>query len=737
MERMKELINILNNASRSYYQKNESLVSDFEYDKLYDELMKIEKDTGVILANSPTQNVGYTVLSNLTKVKHDEKILSLDKTKEPEKLKSWLENQEGVLSWKLDGLTIVLKYNNGELVQAITRGNGEVGEDITHNAKVFKNIPLKISYKDELIVRGEGIISYSDFERINEELDENESYKNPRNLCSGTVRQLNSEITSKRNVMFYAFTVFKAFGVDFDDKKSNQLLWLKTLGFDVVYNKIVNSDNIIDSVYEFENKIPENDFASDGLVLTYNSISYSSSLGTTAKFPKDSIAFKWKDETAETILREIEWNTSRTGLINPIAVFDSVELEGTTVNRASVHNVSILEDLKLGIGDTIKVYKANMIIPQIAENITKSGNCEIPKNCPVCNGETEIRSIRDGKALYCTNPNCSAQRIRSLSHFVSRDAMNIEGLSEETIKKFVEKGFISDYTDIYSLYKYADDIKNMEGFGEKSYNNLIESIEKSKNTELPNFIYALGINHVGLSNAKLLAKNKEFIENYKKILNNFSESCEKLNFDEISKSFEITRNNISNSLENLQNNIPNQIEIFRNNISSSLENLQKNMPKQLEIKQNDISNNLEVLQKNLSESLMNMSESLMQINGFGKKITHSIISYLEDFKNIQLLNKMDNIINISPVEISEETENSNINGKTFVITGDLNNFTNRKELQNKIESLGGKVTGSVTKKTNYLINNDILSESSKNKKAKELGIPIITEEDFIKEFLNQ
>lgn len=650
MERMKELINILNNASRSYYQKNESLMSDFEYDKLYDELMKLEKDTGVILANSPTQNVGYTVLSNLTKVKHDEKILSLDKTKEPEKLKSWLENQEGVLSWKLDGLTIVLKYNNGELVQAITRGNGEVGEDITHNAKVFKNIPLKISYKDELIIRGEGIISYSDFERINEELDENESYKNPRNLCSGTVRQLNSEITSKRNVMFYAFTVFKAFGVDFDDKKSNQLLWLKTLGFDVVYNKIVNSDNIIDSVYEFENKIPENDFASDGLVLTYNSISYSSSLGTTAKFPKDSIAFKWKDETAETILREIEWNTSRTGLINPIAVFDSVELEGTTVNRASVHNVSILEDLKLGIGDTIKVYKANMIIPQIAENITKSGNCEIPKNCPVCNGETEIRSIRDGKALYCTNPNCSAQRIRSLSHFVSRDAMNIEGLSEETIKKFVEKGFISDYTDIYSLYKYADDIKNMEGFGEKSYNNLIESIEKSKNTELPNFIYALGINHVGLSNAKLLCKN--------------------INYD-INKIFEVSQ------------------------------------------------------------------DELINIDGFGDIIAHSIVSYFADNKNRELLNKILKIVSFNTVEISEETENSNINGKTFVITGDLNNFTNRKELQNKIESLGGKVTGSVTKKTNYLINNDILSESSKNKKAKELGIPIITEEDFIKEFLNQ
>lgn len=649
MERMKELINILNKASYEYYQNNSSKLSDFEYDKLYDELVNLEKNTGIVLANSPTQNVGYTVLSNLTKIKHDEKILSLDKTKEPEKLKSWLENKEGMLSWKLDGLTIVLKYNNGELVQAITRGNGEVGEDITHNAKVFKNIPLKISYKDELVVRGEGIISFSDFKRINEELDEDESYKNPRNLCSGTVRQLNSEICAKRNVMFYGFTVFKSNGVDFGDKKSNQLLWLKSLGFDTVYNKIVNADNIIESIYEFENKIPENDFATDGLVLTYDSISYSSSLGTTAKFPKDSIAFKWKDETAETVLRNIEWNTSRTGLINPVAVFDSVELEGTTVNRASVHNVSILEDLKLGIGDTIKVYKANMIIPQIAENITKSSNYEIPTNCPVCGGETEVRTIRDGKALYCTNPNCSAQIIRSLSHFVSRDAMNIEGFSEETIKKFVEKGFISDYTDIYSIEKFAEDIKNMDGFGEKSYNNLIKSIGNSKKPELPNFIYALGINHVGLSNAKLLCKN--------------------INYD-INKLFTISQ------------------------------------------------------------------EELVEIDGFGDVIAHSICSYFSDSKNKELIDKILNIISFAEVYVSSELENINVKEKTFVITGDLNEFKNRKELQGKIEALGGKVTGSVTKKTDYLINNDILSESSKNKKAKELGIPIITEEQFIKEFLN-
>ncbi|MBO8433829.1 MAG: NAD-dependent DNA ligase LigA, partial [Tyzzerella sp.] len=347
-------------------------------------------------------------------------------------------------------------------------------------------------------------------------------------------------------------------------------------------------------------------------------------------------------------LREIKWNTSRTGLINPVAVFDPVELEGTTVNRASVHNISILEELQLGIGDTIKVYKANMIIPQIAENITKSNNYEIPKECPVCKGETEVRVIRDGKALYCTNPNCSAQKIRSLSHFVSRDAMNIDGFSEETIKKFVSKGFISNYTDIYEIDRFADEIKSMEGFGEKSYNNLINSIENSKNVDLPNFICALGINHVGLSNAKLLCKNIDY---------------------DINKLFGITQ------------------------------------------------------------------DELIQIDGFGEIIAHSIVSYFSDEKNRELINKILNIIKFNEIELSVSDNNDKIRDNTFVITGDLNQFKNRKELQNKIELLGGKVTGSVTKKTNYLINNDILSESSKNKKAKELGIPIITEEQFIKEFL--
>ena len=510
MKRMKELIVLLNKAAYAYYQQDKEIMSDHEYDILYDELLQLEKQTNTVLANSPTQKVGYTVMSNLTKIRHDVPILSLDKTKEIDKLKSFLGEQKGILSWKLDGLTIVLTYQNGELVQAVTRGNGTIGEDVTHNAKVFQNVPLKISYTGELVIRGEGIITFSEFKKINESLEEGESYKNPRNLCSGSVRQLNSEIAAKRNILFYAFTLAKADNIDFNDSKLSQMDWLKKIGFTVVEHNEVTADTIENAVLNFQKNVVQNDFASDGLVLTYDSISYSDSLGTTSKFPKDSIAFKWADEIAETTLLNVIWNTSRTGLMNPIAVFEPVELEGSTVSRASVHNVSILEELQLGIGDKIKVYKANMIIPQIAENLTKKNNIEIPKQCFVCGGETEIRTLKDGKALYCTNPNCQAQQIRSLSHFVSRDAMNIEGLSEETLKKFVEKEFVKNYTDIFNLEQYQNDIENMEGFGKRSYQKLINSIQKAKEVPLAHFIYALGINHVGLSNAKLLCKNFKY-----------------------------------------------------------------------------------------------------------------------------------------------------------------------------------------------------------------------------------
>lgn len=649
MDHMKALVEKLNEAAKAYYQEDREILSNQEYDALYDELVALEEKTGMILANSPTQKVGYTVLSNLTKVRHESPILSLDKTKETAKLASFLADKEGILSWKLDGLTIVLKYKNGTLEQAITRGNGEVGEDITHNAKVFSNLPVSIPFKGELVLRGEGVIPYSAFYRINEELGEDEQYKNPRNLCSGTVRQLNSEIAAKRNVKFIAFTLVSAEGEEISDSKSVNMDWLASLGFDVVEHVMVTAETVANEVENFRNKIEENDIASDGLVLTFDSISYSQSLGRTAKFPKDSIAFKWADEMAETTLREIEWNTSRTGLMNPVAIFDPVELEGSTVSRASVHNVSILKELKLSIGDKIKVYKANMIIPQIAENLTgEVSTAEIPKNCFVCGGETEVRKLRDGEALYCTNPNCSAQRIQALSHFVSRDAMNMEGLSEETLKKFLEKGFVANYPDIFRLEQHKEEITQMDGFGEKSYNNLIASIEKAKNVELPNFIYALGINHVGLRNAKLLCANFEF------------------------------------DLEKI---------------------------------------------KQATE------EELVQVEGFGGIIAHSICAYFKEEEHLKLLEDALQYVSILLPEQAAEGEESPLNGLTFVVTGDLEHFANRKELQALIEKGGGKVTGSVTKKTNFLINNDIHSVSSKNKKAAELGIPILSENDFMERFL--
>lgn len=643
MERIKELINILNKASKAYYQEDRTIMSDFEYDKLYDELVSLENETGIILANSPTQNVGHQVLSSLTKVRHESRMLSLDKTKEVERLKSFVGDNKAILSYKMDGLTVVLTYKNGELSSAVTRGNGEIGEDITHNAKFFKNIPLKVSIKGELVIRGEAVISFEDFNRINQNTDIEEKYKNPRNLCSGTVRQLNSEISAKRNVNCIVFSLVKAEGVELSDSKWENMDWLDSIGFETVKRKVVNQNNIADAVKEFEDNIPDNPYATDGLVLTFDSISYSQSLGTTAKFPRDSIAFKWADELAQTKLLDIEWSTSRTGLINPIAVFEPVELEGTTVERASLHNLSIVEDLALGIGDSITVYKANMIIPQVAENLTKSNTFIVPENCPVCGEETEIVMMKEGKALKCPNPNCKAQRVLSLEHFVSRDAMNIEGFSQATIEKFLEKGFIDNYTDIYRLQNYKDDIIALDGFGNKSYNNLISAIDKSKNVNMANFIYALGINNVGLSNSKLLCKYYNY---------------------------------------------------------------------------------------NLADIMNATAEELLNIDGFGNVIAKSVEKYFSHQPNIDLIN---NALEYIKFEVVEDSGTEKIfQNMVFVITGDLTHYKNRKELQNEIESLGGKVTSSVSNKTDYLINNDVNSSSSKNKKAQSLNIPIISEDDYIK-----
>ncbi|MDA3730233.1 NAD-dependent DNA ligase LigA [Niameybacter massiliensis] len=641
MKRMQELVELLKKAAYAYEQENRELMSNFEYDKLYDELLKLEEETGTVLAGSVTQKVGYEVASNLKKVTHPSRMLSLDKTKEIEKLKSFLGNQLGMLSWKLDGLTIVCTYEEGKLIQAVTRGNGEIGEDVTNNARTFLNLPLTISYKERLVIRGEAVITYSDFERINEKLEGDDKYKNPRNLCSGSVRQLNSEITAKRNVRLYVFAVVE--GDETCNSKMEKMEWLKGLGFEIVEYKAVTQENIEEAVAYFGDEVKKRDFASDGLVLVYDDIAYSKSLGTTAKFPKDGIAFKWQDEISETQIIAIEWNTSRTGLINPVAIFEPVELEGTTVERASLHNLSIVEDLKIGIGDQVTVFKANMIIPQIAENLTQSGPIEPPHECHVCGAETVIKQDKTAKTVYCPNGNCPAQRQQAFVHYASRDAMNIEGLSEATVEKFLAKGFLVDFASLYHLSDYEEEIKAMEGFGQKSYDKLISAIERTREVNLHQFIYALGILQVGPMNAKLICKHFE----------------------------------------------------------NDLEAIQKATP-----------------------------EELVTIEGVGPVIAREMHDYFQLPINVEMLERLTKEIKFKQVE-KVETSALTLEGKTFVITGDVNHFANRKALSNKIEELGGKVTGSVSKKTDYLINNDNTSASSKNKKAKELEIPILTEEDFL------
>ena len=642
-QRMQELVELLNRASKAYYQDATEIMSNFEYDKLYDELISLEQELGIVMSNSPTANVGYEVLSELPKERHEKPMLSLDKTKEVSRLKEFLGEQKAFLSWKLDGLTIVLTYQNGELKKAVTRGNGEVGEVITNNAKTFKNLPLRIAYQGELILRGEAVIGYQDFEKINAEIEDVDAkYKNPRNLCSGSVRQLNNEITAKRNVQFFAFSLVKAEDVDFQNSRIYQMEWLKEQGFEVVEGYEVTTDTIEEKVQYFAKKIEHNDFPSDGLVLVYDDIAYGQSLGRTSKFPRDSFAFKWADEIRETTLLEIEWSPSRTGLINPVAIFEPVELEGTTVSRASVHNISIMEELELGIGDKIEVYKANMIIPQIASNLTRSGVKDIPTECPVCHGRTEIRQVSDAKALYCTNEACGAKHLKSFALFVSRDALNIDGLSEATLEKFIAKGFINVYSDIFHLNRYEEEIKKMEGFGEKSYINLQKSVEKARVTTLPRLIYGLGIANIGLANAKVI--------------------CKEFHYD-IEKMIGLTE------------------------------------------------------------------EDLSSVSGIGPVIAKAYVEYFAKEEHVEEFQRLLKELTIPQEEVNVEEQI--FENMTFVITGSVEHFSNRNEVKEVIESKGGKVTGSVTAKTNYLINNDVNSTSSKNKKAKELGIPIITEEEFL------
>lgn len=646
MERIKYLVDTLNKAAKAYYAEDREIMSNREYDALYDELQSLEQETGIVLTNSPTVSVGYEAVDELPKERHESPMLSLGKTKSREELRDWLQGKAAILSWKLDGLTIVLTYRDGKLAKAVTRGNGETGEVVTNNARTFKNIPLSIPFTGELVLRGEAVITYSDFEKVNAEItDEKSKYKNPRNLCSGSVRQLNNEITAKRNVRFYAFSLVSAGETDFHNSREEQFRFLEKQGFEVVEHYLVTEADILDRIDFFEKKIQNFDIPSDGLVLTYEDIAYGQSLGRTAKFPRHSIAFKWADELRETTLEEIEWSASRTGLINPVAIFEPVELEGTTVSRASVHNISILRSLKLGIGDKITVYKANMIIPQIAENLTCSDNVEIPAVCPVCGGATEIRQVNEVQSLYCTNEKCAAKRIKSFTLFVSRDAMNIDGLSEATLEKLIDMGFIHEYADLYHLDRYQDRIVELEGFGEKSYQNLIASIEASRKTILSRVIYGLGIANIGVANAKMLCRH-------------FSYDLERMRSAGV--------------------------------------------------------------------------ETLSAIEGIGDVIASAFVDYMKDADNQQ---KIDHLMPELTLEVPVVEEGSQtMQGLNFVITGSLNHFGNRSDLKELIEDRGGKVTGSVTGKTTALINNDVTSTSSKNKKAKELGVPILSEEDFLTEY---
>lgn len=645
IERIKELVDILNKASKAYYAEDVEIMSNFEYDKLYDELVQLEAETGMILANSPTQNVGYEVVSELPKEKHPAKMLSLDKTKEVDALVSWLGDKVGLLSWKMDGLTVVLTYENGELTKAVTRGNGEIGEVITANAKTFVNIPRSISYKGKLTIRGEAIITYSDFEKINESIvDADAKYKNPRNLCSGSVRQLSSKITAERSVRFYAFSMVepedKALLDSFENSFKKRFEYLLGLGFDTVEYKEVTADTLPDMVKWFSDKIPSNDFPTDGLVLSFDDTAYGKSLGTTAKFPKDAIAFKWRDEQAETTLRDIEWSPSRTGLINPVAIFDTVELEGTDVSRASLHNITYVKDMKLGIGDRIKVYKANMIIPQLSENLTKSDNIVIPDICPACGGKTEIKNDNGTETLNCINPQCPAKNIKLFSLFVSRNAMNIDGMSEATIERFIGAGILHRLSDIYHLDEHREVIVNMEGFGERSYDKLIKAIDASRKADMAAFLYGLGISGFGVANAKLIVKS------YKSDFNAIMDA---------------------------------------------------------------------------------KPEDLIEIDQVGEVLAGDFAAYFSNEDNRAEVERL-----LAEIEfiIEENTSEQDLEGKTFVITGSLETYPNRDALKKEIEDRGGKVAGSVSAKTSYLINNDINSNSSKNKKAKSLGVPIITEEDF-------
>lgn len=648
IDRIHELVNILNKARYAYEQEDEEIMSNYEYDKLYDELKALEEETGTILNNSPTVNVGYEVVSDLPKKTHQTPMLSLEKTKERDELIAFLNGREGVLSWKLDGLTVVLTYDNGVLTEAVTRGNGEVGEVVTANAKTFENLPRKIAYTGHLVLRGEATISYADFEAINNSLPVGEEpYKNPRNLCSGSVRQLDSSITAERHVNWTCFNI-ESYDGNLVNEVDKQLEAMKMLGFDVVEYEVVNPSNLLEAIDKFEAKIINKEMGrpSDGLVLTYRDKAYGKSLGRTAKAPRHSKAFKWQDETAVTTVTGVEWSVGKSGVITPVIEFVPTDIEGSTVSRASSHNVSIFLDMEFGIGDEIEVYKANMIIPQVSENLTRSGTCEIPGICPCCGCPTEIHE--DPKSgvytLWCMNADCEAKGNRLFKHFVSRDAMNIDGISGSTLETLSEAGIITDLPSIFHLDQHQSEIINMSGFGQKSYINMVTAINNARNVKLANLIYSLAIPNIGLATAKLI--------------------CKHFNYD-------------------------------------------------------------------LADTVAATYDDLINIEGIGDVIADSFVGYFNDEANLDQFIRLVKELNIIHEEISSDTSMS---GVTICVTGDVYIFPNRRAIKDLVESKGGKLTGSVSRSTNYLITNDTTSGSRKNKAAQEYGIPILTEQEFIDKF---
>ena len=651
VDRIKELISILNKASDAYYNSGDPIMTDYEWDNLYDELAKLEEETGVVYLNSPTQQVGYTIVDKINEVEHNHPMLSLNKTKSSGELIRFAGKKDCVLSVKCDGLTCSLGYKNGKLISAETRGNGVSGCDVLINVLTIANVPHEIPYKEDLIIDGEVVIDWNTFNKINENLPEDKKYKHPRNLVSGSLTLLDSKEASNRNMRFIAWRVIKGFShksMFFDLKEAEKN------GFEVVpmftySNNSTDKENIDAILERIRDMADEESIPYDGAVMAVDDYKIAESMGRTNKFFRHSYAYKYEDSLYETVLTDIEWNTSKTGLINPVAIFKPVDLSGAITTRATLHNITYIKNMMLGIGDRIRIYRSNMVIPKVHDSIDKSGNFTIPSTCPICGEPTKIVKDNDSEVLMCTNDNCAGKLLGKLCHAVSKNALNIEGLSEATIQKFINLGWLNSIRDIYHLSEHLTEMYKLEGFGRKSVDKLLDSIEDSRNTDLVRYIYAQSIPLIGHTASKAISK-----------------MCD----------------------------------------------------------------------GDLNTFVQHMSKGA---NAFGKidGIGSEMIKSLEKWWDVNCLEFVDaaTIFTFNRKKETASVSGTDLTGKVFVITGNLTQFRNRDEMKERIESLGGKVSGSVSAKTTALINNDIESTSSKNKKAKQLNVPILTENMFIEKYL--